>query len=406
MKLRPLALSLLGTFAIVLPAAGQDGTVEALMEQAIRTSPSYLAAEADADRARAAADRIAAGPYEFEVNASGGQRKIDDPLASESRYTEWSAGVSRTVRLPGKRQVDQDLARIETDLAGTALGQALYDERQSFATLWSAWRHADLLRETSSAQAEEAARMAELEQIAVDKGAERQIRADQLAAEAGLLRLQAEQDRTAAQVARATLTTRYPEIVFPERPLPLALPEGAIADLLEAPVDHVPAYQTSQLLAEQARLKARRARLEGMPDPTVGLEFGNEFGGSETSLMARLTIPIGGSARQAYAREMSANATVADLNRVRVEREFYQAHQSARASLTASMSMYDRALETAEASAKVLETLRKGYDLGEITITELLNGRRSVITAQRTVAEQRARMEADLLKLMALTGGR
>ncbi|KCZ87260.1 TolC family protein [Hyphomonas jannaschiana] len=399
------AAALAGTLVLAQPAAAQTDPVVDLMEQAIRTSPTYRSAKADVDRASASARRIASGPYEFEINASGGQRKIDDPLASENRYTEWSAGISRTVRLPGKRQVDANLAQLETDLAGTGLDQSLFAEREKFAMLWSAWRRADLLSASSASQAAEALRIAELQQIAVDKGAERQIRADQLAAEAGLLQLQAEQDRTAAQVARAALVARYPDIVFPETTAPLDVSGTMIDPLFEATAEDTPAYRRAGLLAQQAKLKAQRARMEKRPDPTFGLDFGNEFGGSETSVMARVSIPIGGSARRAYAQEMSATATVAELDRVTAQREAFQAVQSARQSLGAAMTLYEKSLETAESSRKILETIQKGYDYGEITITEFLNGRRALISAERTVAEQRARLESDVLHLLALTGG-
>ncbi|MAU67130.1 TolC family protein [Hyphomonas sp.] len=405
MKLRLLAAALASTLFLAQPAISQTDPVVDLMEQAVRTSPSYRSAKADMDRASASARRIASGPYEFEINASGGQRKIDDPLASENRYTEWSAGISRTVRLPGKRQVDANIAQLETDLAGTGVDQSLFAEREKFAMLWSAWRRADLLSTSSASQAAEALRIAELQQIAVDKGAERQIRADQLAAEAGLLQLQAEQDRTEAQVARAALVARYPDIVFPETTAPLDVSETMISPLFEATAESSPAYRRADLLAEQARLKAQRARMEKRPDPTFGLDFGNEFGGSETSVMARVSIPIGGSARRAYAREMSATATVAELDRVTAQREAFQAVQAARQSLGAAMTLYEKSLETAESSRKILETIQKGYDYGEITITEFLNGRRALISAERTVAEQRARLESAVLYLLALTGG-
>jgi cobalt-zinc-cadmium efflux system outer membrane protein len=405
MKLRLLAAALASTLFLAQPAISQTDPVVDLMEQAVRTSPSYRSAKADMDRASASARRIASGPYEFEINASGGQRKIDDPLASENRYTEWSAGISRTVRLPGKRQVDANIAQLETDLAGTGVDQSLFAEREKFAMLWSAWRRADLLSTSSASQAAEALRIAELQQIAVDKGAERQIRADQLAAEAGLLQLQAEQDRTEAQVARAALVARYPDIVFPETTAPLDVSETMISPLFEATAESSPAYRRADLLAEQARLKAQRARMEKRPDPTFGLDFGNEFGGSETSVMARVSIPIGGSARRAYAQEMSATATVAELDRVTAQREAFQAVQAARQSLGAAMTLYEKSLETAESSRKILETIQKGYDYGEITITEFLNGRRALISAERTVAEQRARLESAVLHLLALTGG-
>lgn len=405
MKLPILAAALLGAIALAPSAFAQTDPVVEMMEQAIRTSPSYRSAQADMDRASASADRIAAGPYELEVTASGGQRKIDDPLASESRYTEWSAGIARTVRLPGKRQVDSDLARIELNLADTGLDQSLYTERQRFAVLWSQWRRADLLTETSSAQAAEAQRIAELQQVAVDKGAERQIRADQLAAEAGLLQLQAEQDRAAAQVARAALVARYPDIVFAEHSLPLDVSDEMLAPLFEMAIEETPAYRRSGLLAEQARLRARRARLEKRPDPTFGLDFSNEFGGNETSVMARVSIPIGGSVRRAYAQEMSASATVAELDRVTVQKEAFQAVQAARQSVGASMSLYEKSLETARSSRSILETIQKGYEFGEITITDYLTGRRALISAERTVATQRAQLESDALTLLALTGG-
>nr|WP_321441331.1 TolC family protein [uncultured Hyphomonas sp.] len=405
MTLRLLAAAFASTLFLAQPAISQTDPVVDLMEQAVRTSPSYRSAKADVDRASASARRIAAGPYEFEINASGGQRKIDDPLASENRYTEWSAGISRTVRLPGKRQLDTNLARLETDLATTGLDQSLFAERERFAVLWSAWRRADLLSKSSASQAAEALRIAELQQIAVDKGAERQIRADQLAAEAGLLQLQAEQDRTEAQVARAALVARYPDIVFPETTAPLDVSENMISPLFEATAESSPAYRRAGLLAEQAKLKAQRARMEKRPDPTFGLDFGNEFGGAETSVMARVSIPIGGSARRAYAQEMSATATVAELDRVTAQREAFQAVQSARQSLGAAMTLYEKSLETAESSRKILETIQKGYDYGEITITEFLNGRRALISTERTVAEQRARLESAVLHLLALTGG-
>ena len=405
MKTHLLATLALGAAAIASPAFAQTNPVIDVMEQAVGTAPSVRAAEADMERARAVAGRLKTGPYEYEINASGGQRKIDDPLASENRYTEWAAGVSRTVRLPGKARIDRDLARIETELAGAALDQALYREQLQFADLWSNWLRADLLTGTSSTQAEEAAQLAELEQVRVDKGAGRQIRADQLAAEARLARLQAEQDKLDARAARAALMVRYPDTVFPLHPFALDLDNEDIAQILLASSDQSPSFRTAQLLGEQARLKARRARSDEMPDPTFGMEFTNEFGGGETSLMARVTIPIGGSARRASTREMTASATVAEMNAISVERELQQTIETAKQSARLSLALYDEATNALEASALVLEKIEQGYAMGEITITDLISSRRSHVSTQRTAAEHRAAMDAALLKLVVLTGG-
>lgn len=405
MKPSLLASLLIGALALASPALAQTNPVLDVMDQAVGSAPSVLAAKADMDRASATASRLKTGPYEFEINASGGQRKIDDPLAPENRYTEWAGGVSRTVRLPGKRRIDQDLARLETEIAGTSLDEAFYQEQLQFAELWSNWLRADLLTETSSAQAEDAGRLAELEQVTVDKGAGRQIRADQLAAEAGLIRLQAEQDKLAAQAARAALMARYPDVAFPARPFPLDLGNDQIALVLEATADRSPSWRTAQLLGEQARLRARRARSDEMPDPTFGMEFTNEFGGGETSLMARVTIPIGGSARKASTRELAANATVAELNAISVERQLLQMIETARQSARLSLTLYDELTGALDTSSRILEKIQKGYALGEITISDLITSRRSYLSTQRMAAEHRAAMEAALLRLIVMTGG-
>ena len=405
MKTTLLATLMVSAIAFASPAFAQANPVMDVMDQAVGTAPSVRAAEADMVRASAVASQLKTGPYEYEVNASGGQRKIDDPLASENRYTEWAAGVTRTVRLPGKARIDRNLARIETELADAALGQALYQEQMQFADLWSNWLRADLLTETSSAQAEEAAQLAELEQIRVDKGDGRQIRADQLAAEASLVRLQAEQDKLSAKAARAALMARYPDVVFPSRPFALELANEQIAQILLASAEQSPSFRTAQLLGEQARLKAQRARSNEMPDPTFGMEFTNEFGGGETSLMARVTIPIGGSARKASTREMTASATVAELNAIGVERQLQQAVETAKQSARLSLTLYGESASALDASSMVLEKIQKGYAMGEITISDLITSRKSHISTLRTAAEHRAAMDAALLKLIVLTGG-
>ncbi len=398
-----LTIFLACALSFAAPAYGQSALVTDLMERSIRSSPSVLAAKADTDRASYAADQLKSGPYEFEITASGGQRRIDDPLASETRYTEWSVGISRAVRLPEKRRIDRDLALLEQDIASSKVKQALATERHRFAALWGSWRRAHLLTLSSTQQADEARRIANLAQVTVDKGADRQINADQLATDAEILRLQAAADQASEALARSALLARYPDISFPERPPSLDVADAKRFTLVDNPVANNSTYRNSQLVAEQARLEARRARSDRVADPTLGLEFGNEFGGSETSLMARITIPIGGASRKANARELSSRAAVAQLNSAAVEREFIQSLEVARVSLRSSVLMHEQALQTSASSARILETIQKGYELGELTLPELLTYRRSFVSTQRTVAEHRAILETSFLALMILS---
>jgi cobalt-zinc-cadmium efflux system outer membrane protein len=66
-------------------------------------------------------------------------------VPAEGRYTEWDVGLERTVRLPGKRDLDQQLGAAGIATARVGRGEALHEAGRSLLAMWFDW-----LREESA----------------------------------------------------------------------------------------------------------------------------------------------------------------------------------------------------------------------------------------------------------------
>lgn len=386
--------------AFSAPAAAMPP--EPLIAEAVNASPMVIAAKADLDRAHATAKRLRVGDYEVVVSGSGGRRTVDNPVAGESDYTEWSAGVSRTVRLPGKRGVDRDLASLEIEKAAAAYAKSRRNALLEFVTLWTDWRAADEASRTARRLADDALQLADAEEKAVELGASRRIYVDQLRAEAGLLGLEADRKANEADNAKATLAAVFPDLVMPATPGALDWDAARLATLLEANDFESAAVREARLLLDQMETKAKRARLDRLPDPTFGVQFANEFGGNETSVMATVSIPLGGRARSAAAAEAGSQAVAAAARLRAAELDAQRRYdQAKRAAQIAS-----RNLNNAEASVltarDAMDRLNKGYAMGAVNLSDLTTTRRTLTMTEQTLVNYRVAAERAYLTLAVL----
>lgn len=388
--------------AFSAPAAAMPP--ETLIAEAVDASPMVMAAKADLDRARATAKRLRVGDYEVIVSGSGGRRTVDDPAMGDSEYTEWSAGLSRTVRLPGKRGADRELASLEIEKAGAAYERARRNALLEFVSLWTDWRAADEASRTARRLADDARQLAGAEEKAVELGASRRIYVDQLRAEAGLLGLEADRIANEAENAKANLAAAFPAVVLPATPDALGWDATRITALLDANGFESAAVREAQLALDQTQTTAKRARLDRLPDPTFGVQVANEFGGNETSLMATVSIPLGGRARRAAAAEAGSQA-VAAAARLRAaeldaERRFGQAKRAA--------EIAARNLSNAEASVRMardaMDRLKKGYAMGAVNLGDLTATRRTLTMTEQALVDYRVAAERAYLTLAILNG--
>lgn len=402
MKLRSLLSATLAALSMIGSAHAQEVEIFRIMDEAISTTPRTEIARADIDRARAVGNQMAAGPYEFELAASGGYRRVEDPLMQDMGFNEWSLDLTRTVRLPQKRRIDSALASVEVEIAEARQYTEQVAERLEFVSRWGEWYHWIVLSETSSQLAEAAQELARFEQDKVDVGSGRQIDADLLASEARSVQLSAEEDRLRAEAARASLSQRYPGITLPETPPQFEITEAKIYEIISAPFAPVTLVRPAALEAERARLRLRRTEADRLPDPTFGIGIRNEFGGDETAVVATFSIPLGGQKRRSQVDEASAQARLAAANQHRVLWSLEQAVADAKLRLDRAHQLLVGAQIALESAANALDRLEAGYALGEVGIDNLITVRRRVVDAARLVAEQRALQQAAYLELLVL----
>lgn len=391
-----IALLPAASYAQSLPAGFPPDTQ---VEAALDTYPGVAAARARVDAAQSEADMLRAGPYEFTLSGLYSRRTVE----REGRYDETDAILSRTIRLPGKGSLDRK--------AG-ALGLAVTENRREdmrhqaallLSELWHDWLEAGELVANDTEMV--AAQKAAVESMArrTDLRDAAQLELDQARAALALAEAQLSDSRAQLEKARVTLAATYPEIVLMPEPPSLPAPEmpaQGLATLRDLVIARSHEIRAAEGEAERLSVVARRATVDRIPDPTVGVRMFRERGGMETGVGVQLSIPLGWSHRRATASRASAQASAAGFERDEVRRAI-QAMADGDASdvrtrLAAWQSMADSARSTTEAA----ERTKRGYDLRAVDLADLLFIQKQANEARRTEIAERSAASRAVLKLL------
>lgn len=380
---------------------------DASVVEALQGAPAWRAALArhQAERARGAA--LALNPNDWTPSASWAQRnaRADGatavPGVGDVRTREWSVGLSRGLRLPAKSQ------------AAAAAGEG----QQARADAQLAWAWHELMRTwlDDALAVLQAARQEQL--LAAQFGlweqqhqaAERRhalgdaARQELVLLDAGRAQAQAQwwQARQRWQTAQSVWRNRYPGLALPradgtvadaDKVLPL---ETAAADA-DVPAVHDardvawldahPQWRLARLEADAAEAQARLAEAERHPDPTVGVQVGRERSGAERILGVNVSWPLGSAARSLQSQAQWAEAQAAQARERDVRRELQSNFAQWRAEWQAGQQVW-QAAERAQAQARQAAlAVRKGYGLGEGTLSEVLLLQRQWLDAQQAAA--------------------
>ncbi len=350
----------------------------ALLEQ----DPSVAAARAGIEVARQEVGILESSPYEWTAKLSSQRRTVTDGPA----YQEWSAGIERPLRLPGKADADRNIGEATMKEAVARHGDALHEAARDLLSLWLEWLGAERGRELAGAN-----RQAAQESFSA---VEKRLRAgdasklDTTLAQADL----AEQQRvdndakTRAAVAWARLYARFPSIDPQFKVLPASLPirENA-AFWRERILSESDEFKTAQAQLQRAQAQAERARADKLPDPTVGIYSASEIGGRERITGLTVSMPIPGGQRD----RRSARA----LHSVEVLRQHVElTKRQLEADIASAVATTEGAyisLQLSETGASAMQDntrlMQRAYALGEADLQALLLARR-----QATAATQNA----------------
>lgn len=356
---------------------------------ALDASPAVRRARAEQAAAEARAAARLRGPHEWTLE---GQIQRRD-AGIDGRFLEWEASLQRTFRLPGKANVDRQMAEAERALGIETLADARHAAAIGLLESWIEWLAASELAAQRNTAAEIAARdlaaarqrytEGDLPAAALDAATAADAQAARAAQEA-LLR---------EQEAAIALSTRFPAIVLPTPPPRLPPPAEGEPDWQSwaeraATVSH--ALALARRRAELILLAAERARRDTRADPTIGLRTLSERGAEEKALGVFFSIPLGQGARGHLADEQTANADAGVAEADATRRDIgLQARTLARRAQLLTQA-WRLAQVSAVAHGDEARRLSEGHTLGGVELADLLAARRRASEAATAEVEARA----------------
>ena len=375
---------------LLLPAVTSALTLPDAVREALTNNPSLAAARAQVDAAagRATQSRLWPNP-ELELSAE------DVPTGggglSQSKNL---IGLSQTVPFPGKKHFEAQAGRHEVRLTEHKYRA---DERELTRDVTAAF-----YRALAAAQRVEITRqLAELAESSATTAGKRVAAGgassqEQLRAEVELER--ARTDLRARQRERIATQQDLARLLGRRDPADVAL-AGTLADRVTIPLARQSIEANPQLSAarserDRAESELRRARLEPMPDVTLGAAIGRDGAFNETLAEFRVSLPLPlidhGQGRRREARALAAVAR-ADMSGVEQQllRDLAVAEEDLRAAAEQVAAYRDRIVPKAE---EALRMVQAGFDAGKFGFLDLVD-------TQRTVAETRLGYLDKLLEL-------
>lgn len=385
--------------ALANPLSADPGLPDATaVARALDEHPSVVSARARTEAARARADGLRQGAHEFTFSGSYIRRSID----REGKYDEYDAQLSRAIRLPGKGRLDRDIGRFGIVAAENLAEDARHQAALLLAGHWFDWLSA-------SAQARvDAAAVANYQRALAAVTRRQQLRdaaqleVDQARAALAAARLAAEQSAGLTALARTRLATHFRALSLPAEAPEVPLPdfsEARLSQLRDLVISNSHEIAAAEAEARRQAAVADRASKDRLADPSIGVRLFSERGGAERGAGVVFSVPLGGSHRKALTDEAGASASAA---RAEEQLARFSVQETADADVSEAryrLAAWGRARESVDAQMAALGKLRRGNELGEVDLAELLLGERMVHEAFRVEAAARAEAMRAITKL-------
>lgn len=397
MRVRHLFLPVMALVAA--PLAAEPGLPDAAaVLAALSDHPSVVASRARVEAARAEARAGAIGPQEVTFSGSYTRRSID--LAGD--FDEFDVSLTRPFRLPGKGRLDRKIGEFGVIEAENMAEDTRHQAAIVLMGHWFDWLGAAAeARVDAQAVANYEMALASIRRrVELRDAAE--LDADQGAAALASARALAEQSAGRERVARGRLEGHFPALALPARapamPVP-ELPPGGLEPLRELVLANSHEIAAADAYASRMATTADRAARERTADPSVGLRLFSERGGEERGAGLVFSIPLGGGHRAALADQAVARSSSAQSEATLVRYNVREVADADFAEADYRLRSWQRAREGLDAQMAALGRLRRGNELGEIDLADLLQGERLVHDAFRTEGISRTEALRAITKL-------
>ena len=332
------------------------------------------------------------GSYEFNLRAGTGQRKN---ASTGQNLKEWDVALERPLRLFNKVGIDEDIGAASVARAGYALGDARHEAARTLLQLWFAWQREQAQTALWQQQVNILKQQAQMAEKRVRAGDAPKLELNQAQAAAAQASVSWHQAQLRVKLAGNDLARQFPAIRLPDA-LPAAQPQAVEHDFSfwkSRVLEHNHELGMAQEQSRVQQLLAQRSRADQLPDPTVGMRYSNEAGGSEKVAGVYVSVPLSFGQRSATAEGAVQQAAIAADQEVFVKRRL---EGDINATYTQAVSNYDtwqQAHEAAQAIRSNAELVAKAYSLGESSLSDSLIARRFAL--ESSLAESLAQLDAN-----------
>jgi outer membrane protein TolC len=357
----------------------------AAVAEALDRHPTVVAARARVGAAEAEARVHSTGPHEVTLTTSVTRRSVD----FDGQYVEYDALLTRPIRLPGKGALDRDIGRHGLDAASNRAEDAKHQAALLLADAWWDWVSASAEARVDQVIVDNHVRLVAAVKRRESLGDASRLEVDQAEAALATARIGLEHSQGRARRARVRLETQFPDLPLPaeapEAPIPAAPEAGwdAYQQMIVANNHEIGAARAEAARSSSLAAKARRDRTA---DPSIGVRVFSERGGMEKGGGLVLSIPFGGGHRSALADRAAAEASAAAADVRAVEANVAEVAATDIADAEYRLAAWQRARDALGSQMAALTKLRRGYELGEVDLVDLLAAERLVGEAFRAEA--------------------
>ncbi|WP_044269482.1 TolC family protein [Pseudomonas fluorescens] len=346
--------------------------------------PRVESARASLDAAIQEAGIIKRSPYEWIVNGTSQQRRVQ----GGPNYNEWTAGVERTIRLPGKSSADSDISTATLEIAEASYGEARHEAARELMLAWLDWQAAEEARDIAARGVESVKDSLAAVQKRNRAGDASTLDVNIAKAELSDQLRSGNDAKVKATTTWIALTTKFPGVERARVALPAPVKvtgndESWTARIIEQSDE----LRRTIATARRAEGLSGRARADKIPDPTFGVFTNSEQGNRERIYGVSVSMPIPSRSRSARYAQALAQEDATRHDSALVKRQLTTL-------ITQNLALAEGAFESyllAKDGAQEMETnksqTQRAYELGEADLQSLLLARRQSVSAATTALE-------------------
>ena len=368
--------------------------------ETLSNSSAVLQAEQIALQQRLQGNIVRIGDYEWNVNTQV-RRRRDRELGVSGNDQE--IGFSRTVRLPSKRMIDDQLSDQYNVLADVLKEDAWHENARLLNSLWFDLRLAQRKLRLLEQLTAEVALFVNQQAKRYKAGEISRVEFEQSQLPLKALEAESLQARAAVQVADAQLLNEFPGFKRTQTGEPSeqnneldGLPDMSQAEqeawksrLVEQ--NHALELQRKQTELRQALLN--RANADRMADPTVGMHLTRERDNAERIVSLSVSVPLGGELRENRAAIAQSQYAQSSVQEAQAQRAAFTEAQQLLIHYQSQRETQLRLNSNAQKARSLLLSLKKAFDLGEISQTELNLARQQAIQTQLESIKAQTQLE-------------